>query len=642
MTTRPEGASLRQDWSAALQGATVATLDLQPLRPEECLALARNLGDGELADHADLIARAEGNPLFLEQLMSSLQEGESENLPDSLQGLVLARMDRLEAQERTALQAASVLGQRFTLAALCHLLGVTDHDCRTLLAHRLLRREGDDLLFAHALIRDGVYASLLRARRREIHLQAANYFAARDSILRADHLERAEAPEAAEAYLAAAREEAAQIHYESARKLVERGLPLAGPDDRFAYLLLLAELQRNLGGNSESLDTYGQALEAATSAEERCRALVGIAESQRILEHYEALPNTLAKAESLAREAKDKAALARILQLESGVFFVQGMIENCLARGLKALELAQDLGAPEMEAQSLGTLGDAEFARGHMISAHDYFDRCISLSREQGFNRVVAANLSMRGQTRLYRLRLEDAMADCLAARDLAKRIQQYRAEMVAALVAAYVTEPSDPEACRHWSKTTIEIAARIGATRFEQTGAEYLARSLLRLGERDEALRYITGAIAIQRQSEAGMRFMGPRALGCLALIHPDREKRLAALAEGEALLAQGTGAHNPLWFYCDAMEVSLELENWNEVRRYAAALEATTAAEPLPWSEFYAARGRTLADWRSGERTAETKKALEDLQEQARQYGLQVALPALEEALAGSLRTT
>ena len=213
---------------------------------------------------------------------------------------------------------------------------------------------------------------------------------------------------------------------------------------------------------------------------------------------------------------------------------------------------------PEMEAQSLGTLGDAEFARGHMITAHDYFDRCITISRAQGINRIVAANLPMRGQTLLYRLRIEEALTDCLTARDLAQRIQQYRAEMVAALVAAYVTEPSDPEACRDWSRTTMEIASRIGAPRFEQTGAEYLARALFRLGERDEALRYITGAIAIQRQSEAGMRFMGPRALGCLALVELERDKRLAALAEGETILARGTGAHNPLWFYCDAMEVS------------------------------------------------------------------------------------
>ena len=638
ITTRPEGASLSQDWSGALQGVSFVTLDLQPLRPEECLAMAESLAGGDAAELAGLIARAEGNPLFLEQLMDNVSETGSADLPDSLQGLVLARIDRLDAPERAALQAASVLGQRFRPEALCHLLGLADYDCSGLFAHRLLRREGDDLLFAHALIRDGIYASLLRARRRDIHLRAADYFATRDSILRAEHLEGAEDPKAAEAYLAAAREEAAQIHYDNAGRLAQRGLALAAADETYPHLLLLGEVQRAQGANEDSLATYERAREAAGDAEQRCRALVGIAESQRILERYEALSETLEEAETLAGDAADRPALARILQLKSGAFFVQGMIESCLAEGRKSLELASSLDMPEMEAQSLSALGDAEFARGHMISAHGYFDRCVDLSREHGFNRVVAANLPMRGQTQLYRLRLDEAMADCLAARELAQRIQQYRAEMVAALVAAYVTEPSDPKACESWSRKTIELAVRIGATRFEQTGVEYLARSLFRLGRREEALALITKAIAIQRQSEAGMRFMGPRALGCLALVEPDRAKRLAALAQGEAFLRQGTGAHNPLWFYCDAMEVALELADWGEVRRYAAALEATTAAEPLPWSAFYAARGRALAACRSGDRSGTERDTLQELRRQGHEYGLRVALPAIEQALAGS----
>ena len=92
MTTRPEGASLRQDWSTALKGAAMATLDLQPLRPEECLSLAESLAGQDKKELSALVARAEGNPLFLEQLVDNLKEGDAEDLPDSLQGLVLARM----------------------------------------------------------------------------------------------------------------------------------------------------------------------------------------------------------------------------------------------------------------------------------------------------------------------------------------------------------------------------------------------------------------------------------------------------------------------------------------------------------------------------------------------------------------------
>ena len=57
-----------------------------------------------------------------------------------------------------------------------------------------MRPEGDDFLFAHALIRDAVYDTLLKSRRRELHRRAADWFAERDPVLHAEHLDRAEDP----------------------------------------------------------------------------------------------------------------------------------------------------------------------------------------------------------------------------------------------------------------------------------------------------------------------------------------------------------------------------------------------------------------------------------------------------------------
>ena len=58
----------------------------------------------------------------------------------------------------------------------------------------------------------------------------------------------------------------------------------------------------------------------------------------------------------------------------------------------------------------------------------------------------------------------------------------------------------------------------------------------------------------------------------------------RAQALGEGEEILRQDCVGHNYLWFYRDAMEVSLEDADWDGARRYAAALEAYTRPEPLP----------------------------------------------------------
>jgi len=125
---------------------------------------------------------------------------------------------------------------------------------------------------------------------------------------------------------------------------------------------------------------------------------------------------------------------------------------------------------------------------------------------------------------------------------------------------------------------------------------------------------------------------------LGTLALVTDDPDRRRAALKEGQELLRSGSIAHNHLWFYRDAMEVCLQMAEWDEVGRYAEALEDYTSAEPLPWSDFFIARGRALAAYRQGERTQSTMQELRRLCDEAERVGLTVALPKLEAALSGA----
>jgi hypothetical protein len=111
------------------------------------------------------VERAEGNPLFLEQLLRNAEERGDREVPASIQSLVLARMDHLSPADKNALQSASVLGQRFSLDALRHLIENSQYTCGGLIERHLVRPEGDDYLFAHALVREGVYTSPWTARR---------------------------------------------------------------------------------------------------------------------------------------------------------------------------------------------------------------------------------------------------------------------------------------------------------------------------------------------------------------------------------------------------------------------------------------------------------------------------------------------
>ena len=178
MATRSEGDPLDQAWRAEAGDSPLLTIDLGPLDH----AAARALAEPFLVVNAALaercVRRAAGNPLFLEQLLRHAEEGTDVAVPGSVRSLVQARLDRLDPADKAALQAASVLGQRFEAVVLAHILERRGYAPDDLVAHLLVRPQAEgSYLFAHALIRDAVYDGLLRSRRRELHRRAAAWFA---------------------------------------------------------------------------------------------------------------------------------------------------------------------------------------------------------------------------------------------------------------------------------------------------------------------------------------------------------------------------------------------------------------------------------------------------------------------------------
>ena len=119
MTSRFEGDPLDKAWRASTRRSPLTTIDLGPLRQEEARMLAADLLETASKFAIDAIERAEGNPLFLEQLLRSARESGTSNVPATIQSIVLARMDRLASPDKQALQAASVIGKRFALDARC-------------------------------------------------------------------------------------------------------------------------------------------------------------------------------------------------------------------------------------------------------------------------------------------------------------------------------------------------------------------------------------------------------------------------------------------------------------------------------------------------------------------------------------------
>jgi class 3 adenylate cyclase/tetratricopeptide (TPR) repeat protein len=639
MTSRIEGDPLDEAWRAQASGALLTTVDLGPLLSDDARALAEALIAANTAFAERCVERAAGNPLFLDQLLRHADESQAVAVPGSIQSLVQERIDRLNLADKAAVQAASVLGQRFFGSALAYLLGRADYVPEHLVSRLLVRPQQaseDVFLFTHALIRDATYDTLLRSRRRELHRRAAEWYADRDHVLRAEHLDRAEDPEAARAYLAAARAQAAEYRQEAALQLVERGVALASDrTDRFALMCLQGEILHDLGSMREAGRAYQAAVDAAVDDRERCAAWIGLAGVKRVTDDLPGALADLELAEAVAERHQLLAELARIHFLRGNLCFPRGDLEGCLREHGIALELSRRAGATELEAMALGGLGDAEYVRGRMISAHERFRQCIELCERYGFGRIEVANRPMMAFTQWFAGDTIGALevADTAIAR--AARVGHRRAEMIGHHAAFFCRHAlMDFERASRHAEAALTLAKQLSARRFETEALVFQAELHRLAGRPANALAAAEEAVKISRETSPA--FLGPFALGALALASEDPSARQAALEEAEELLRAGAVSHNHLLLPRDAIEVYRKTGNWDRVESTAAALEQYTRSEPLPFADFYIACGRALAafgrgQWDSGELAAE----LERVRDQGERLGIRAALPCIETAI-------
>jgi len=170
-------------------------LPLAPLAGDAAAALV-GLAGGDLvlrsSDRDLLVARAAGNPLFLRELLVAFGDaGSVEALPDTIEPLLAAQVDRLAPADRLVLRAAAVLGVHFDTDLLSVLLdqpGALDDALWGRISEFVVPGEGTDRRFTHALMRDAAYEGLSFRRRRDLHGRAAEAIEARTT----DPLDQAE------------------------------------------------------------------------------------------------------------------------------------------------------------------------------------------------------------------------------------------------------------------------------------------------------------------------------------------------------------------------------------------------------------------------------------------------------------------
>jgi len=633
MTSRTEG-----DPIAALQplmsGPPLVLIELGKLREQDARALAAGLLDAADPLIEQCVARAGGNPLFLEQLIRHASaDGISSAIPGSIRSVVTAQIDRLPASDRTALQAAAVLGNQFSPDALRDLLERRDWSPATLIANRLVQPEQDALQFTHALIRDGAYASIINPERRRLHRAAAKWFAERDKALRAEHLARADDSEAVAAYLEAAEEEVAHYRVEEALDLLARAGGVAQePADCFAVSLRQGDVLTELGRSTEAVKAYDRALAIAPDESSAASGKLGKAGALRLLDQNDEALSLLTEAEPVFAAGGCLADLARLEHLRGNLCYPLGQTDACRAAHEKALDYAERCGSIEFKARALGGLGDAAYASGRYVTAHQRFSECVDLARQHGFGRIEVANVPM----------LASFMADgiaSLAAADYAiaaaATAHQPRAELTARYSAMILNLwCARPEAIEPHFERAQEIVRQLGARRFQAMNLTLMGEAYRQLGNRARAAEMHEEALAIARKG--GMSYVGAVVLGYRALAAYDNaELRRESLSEGERTLSEASVAHNAFFLYTFAVESALLAGDWAEARRFADAFGAHFRAERIPFIDFLVDRGRLLAELGENGPSEARIEALQRCREAGRGFRFELFLRPLDKVL-------
>jgi class 3 adenylate cyclase/tetratricopeptide (TPR) repeat protein len=498
-STRPELLERRAGWGGGKRNA--ATVSLAPLTDGETARLLAALLDRPVLEadtQTALLQRAGGNPLYAEEYVRMLSEGSDEraDLPETVQGIVAARLDLLGQEEKALLQDAAVLGKVFWTDGLASLSGIELHE----LEDRLLSLERKEFVhrerrsavagaaqyaFRHVLVRDVAYGQMPRAARADCHQRVAawidslspdraedrsemlayHYVAALD-YLRATGSSMGElAPRAAAALREAGDRAfalnaftAAARYYGSARELEELD---AKRLLSYGRALRIGELR-----GEEVLEHAVEAALAAGDRETAAEAEIEHGELRWYRGNRDDAFSHFDRAASLVTDVPPSPPKAFVTSSVSRFLMLAGRAEEAIRIGGDALVMAEELGLEELRAHALNNIGVAKLSSGD-LSGLDDLRRSIAIAEERN------SQEKMRGVTNLATVtfqlgdipRAEELHRDGL---DIATRfgivgeVQWYRAEL--ALYAYYLGR---------WDEATRELDALISES--EEGARQYM-----------------------------------------------------------------------------------------------------------------------------------------------------------------------
>jgi predicted ATPase len=347
-------------------------LALPQLQPQDSRTVVRfvlsstpNPGPWEQA----IVETATGNPFFLEELAWSVREGGVEQptsvIPDTVQAVLAARIDRLPPEEKRLLQTAAVIGHEVPLP----LLQVIAEMPENVLQHGLAHLQAAEFLyetrpfpdvaytFKHALTHEVAYDSLLLERRHALHARIVDALEG----LHADHLAEQAERLAHHARQGEVWDKALRYCQQAGEKAVEQS----------AYREAEVYFEQALGALShlpETRDMREQAIDLRFALH---AALLPLGKSERILTY-------LREAESLAATLDDPHRLRQVAVFMPNCFYHIGAYDQAAAAARRALALTTTGGEAGLYAQAHYYLGTASQAQGDYRRAIDCFSQTVA------------------------------------------------------------------------------------------------------------------------------------------------------------------------------------------------------------------------------------------------------------------------
>lgn len=387
---RPELLERRPTWPGARRDST--NIELPPLRQHEAEQLAAALSSEALTSEVrqTVALRAGGNPLFVEELVRMLLEGSAPGaaIPETVQAVITARLDRLPANERRTLQAAAVIGRAFWPSAVAPIAGLPVEEVpktvEALISKELVISRprsavsGErEFAFRHILTRDIAYAMLPKAQRQRAHAEAARWLEAR-----------------------------AGERSEEVVEILAEHLHLAGDAARAAiYFHRAANKARRLYANADAISLFERALGAAEAAGRPAQQLAEISRDRgdvhQLLGHYDLAMTDFQRGLVAARQARDLRQEAGLENRIGLIFHRQLELDEAERHFTSAIALAREAGERLTLGRSLVDLANIAWDRGRMDPTHPALVEGLTLLREDNdlSGLARALNLMCMGQT---------------------------------------------------------------------------------------------------------------------------------------------------------------------------------------------------------------------------------------------------